>query len=213
MNPQKLFPKEDQEMVKNAIQQAERKISGEIVPVVARTSGNYLLVPFALSIVATIAASLSLWFLRFQYPYLLEPQSIWMIQIAAFFVGGLLGECPWLIRKLTPYSVLDSNVRRNAMAEFMDSGVHSTHHRTGILIYISVLERKVVILADGGVHGKLGPTYWEKSVAKIVQGIRARHPGKALSDLILEIGDQLKEHFPHGEEDQNEIADGIRFRL
>ena len=60
-----------------------------------------------------------------------------------------------LDRLIIPRKIMANKVKERAVRYFMESGVSNTRDRTGILIFISILERRVELLADRGIAEKI----------------------------------------------------------
>ncbi len=100
-------------------------------------------------------------------------------------------------------------VRDRALRAFYEKGLHRTKGSTGVLFFISLLERRVWVLADKGIHEKITQARLN-ALAKIVSGgIRQAKAADALVEAINKAGELLKEHFPVQDGDTNELADGV----
>jgi putative membrane protein len=131
-------------------------------------------------------------------------------QLAGALLGAFLGLWrPFQRLVLTPHQTA-WRVHREALANFTASGLHETRDRTGVLVYISELERRVQILADSGIHGKAGEPYWKDLVTEIVTGIRRGKACEALIAAIGRMGEKLGEHFPPRPDDTNELSNEVR---
>ena len=91
----------------------------------------------------------------------------------------------------------------------MESGVYNTKDRTGILIFISILERRVELLADSGINEKIPQGKWQNIVDNIIQGIKEKNVTAHLIESINDCGDLLAQHFPIQPDDVNELSDEI----
>jgi putative membrane protein len=128
--------------IRNAISAVEARSSAELVVSVRARSAAYLHADILVGIAGGLAA---LAFLLFSpYPFALH----WFL-VDPILIGGLVGllasRLPPVRRALTPRSVRDGRVRAAAGALFLEKGVHHTRERTGILIYISLLERRAAV--------------------------------------------------------------------
>ena len=94
-------------------------------------------------------------------------------------------------------------VRERAVYSFFQKGVHKTEEETGILIFISLLERKVWILGDRGIHGKIASDLWRSLAGELVDGIKGDRPLDALCTVIEKCGVELARHFPKGDDGRN----------
>src|SRR5262249_56991000 len=102
-------------------------------------------------------------------------------EVAALLVGrGGAGLEP-VRRWLLPHPLADRRVFERARRCFAEQGLTRTRGRTGILILATLLERRVVVLADEGIHRALGPDEsWSEVVDLAVHGMRHRRPVEGL---------------------------------
>ena len=84
-------------------------------------------------------------------------------------------------------------------------GLVETRERTGILIYVSLLEHRVVVLADRGIHSRVEAGTWDAVVERVVVGIRENRAEAGLADGIRLCGEILAERFPIRAGDLNEL--------
>jgi putative membrane protein len=103
-------------------------------------------------------------------------------------------------------------VQRAAELAFHQLGMVETRGRTGILIYVSLLERRVVVLADRGIHARVAEGTWDGVVARVVEGIRRGQADDGLVEGIRLCGEILARHVPPQPNDPNELPDRPRGR-
>ncbi len=103
------------------------------------------------------------------------------------------------------------NETKRAGKVFAHLKMHKTKERNGVLIYIAVLNRKVAIVGDEGIHQKLGDEFWQKIVNDLIKKFKESSKAHALSECISECGDQLAKFFPRKEDDTNELTNTISF--
>ena len=119
-----------------------------------------------------------------------------------------LGIAP-LRRFLVPADVLTERVRQRAVQAFVDEAVFRTRDRTGILILISLFERRVVVLADRGLDGRVAASEWEDVAAGIAAGIRQGRAGPALAEGIRRCL-ALARRLPPRPDDRDELPGQLR---
>ena len=100
---------------------------------------------------------------------------------------------------------------RMAQRIFRRLGMFNTRERNGVLIYIAVMNRKLAVIGDAGIHEKLGDAYWKDLVGHIIAKIKAGKKGEGLAEGILECGRQLSHFFPRQADDTNELSDTISY--
>lgn len=199
-----LFTPAEEERISAAITEAERQTSGEIVAVVTEASENYLYVPFLWAALLSLLVPWPL--IHFTW---MKVQLIFLIQLAVFlFLLFILW--PKRVRTtLVPKSVLNAHVRRRATEQFLAQNLHTTEGRTGILIFVSVAERRAEILADRGIDSKVPPGTWQEIVDRLTREIGAGNPTEAFVHAIKAAGAHLARHFPPGSSDPNELPDHL----
>lgn len=90
-------------------------------------------------------------------------------------------------------------------------GMHKTADRNGVLFYLAVENRKFAIIGDAGINAKVPEGFWD-SVSDILQKrFKEGKFAEGLSEGILLAGEHLKTHFPHRDDDVNELSDEISF--
>jgi uncharacterized protein len=133
--------------IEAAVRDAERRTSGEIVPVLAERSDEYAEVRLVAA--ALLAPGAGVLWLAFA-----PGRDLWLLptQFGVFAVVAWLSGRRALLRLLAPGAWLAERVQRAAELAFHQLGMVETRDRTGILIYVSLLERRVVVLADRGIQ-------------------------------------------------------------
>jgi putative membrane protein len=119
---------------------------------------------------------------------------------------------PELRRLVVPSSVLTERVRQRASEAFLAEEVFRTRDRTGILIFLSLFERRVVVRADRGLDDVVTTPEWEEIVDGIAAGMREGRPGPALAEGIRRCA-SLAERVPPRADDRDELPGQLRMRL
>jgi putative membrane protein len=115
----------------------------------------------------------------------------------------------WLKRIFISQKEVDEEVEEAAIINFFNEGLYRTRDETGILIFISVFEHRVWVLADRGINQKVKPGQWDEIVRLIIEGIKQKRQAEAICEAIQEVGDMLKEHFPIKPDDRDELKNII----
>lgn len=196
---------EDKQLIRDAIKKAESKTSGEIVPVIISRSDFYPAVHFRLALIVGILCSLIIYNVYdFDDPIVL----IWG-QFPGIFLGYFLGYIPFLKRLFTTKAEMQEEVYQQAIQMFYENSVSITKDRTGIMIFISLLERKVQVLADCGINEKVAADYWNNIVENILSSIKTGKLIEGMAQAIDSCGQSLIENFPIQDDDKNEISDEL----
>jgi putative membrane protein len=111
----------------------------------------------------------------------------------------------WLKRFFVSGKTIDSEVKEAAVNGFFKQGLYRTRRSTGVLVFVSVFEKRIRILADRGIDEKLEPAVWQGVVADVVKGIRDGRAADAICRAVAEIGRLLEAHFPIEPDDTDEL--------
>ena len=102
-------------------------------------------------------------------------------------------------------------VRRRAAVAFLEEEVFKTRDRTGVLIFLSLFEHRVVVMGDEGINRAVAVGEWQKIVDGVVAGIREGRPADALVDSIRECGELLDlRGVAIRPDDTDELSDELR---
>jgi putative membrane protein len=128
----------------------------------------------------------------------------------AALAGGLLGRWAPLLRALTPARDLDHAVHLAAEAAFYRLGLRKTRESTGILLYVSLAERRAVVLADDGIAAKVPAETWDEVCGLLLAGAAAHDLASGYETALRRCADILAKPFPPRRRNPNELADGLR---
>lgn len=186
----------DLEAIRAAVAEAEQKTSGEIVPYFVEESDAYpsaLWKGTALGAFAGALAAEAVFFLVDLWN--LTP--LWIAAPTA--VGGALGfllaaYVPAVKRWMAGDGLLDLRTRQRAEMAFLEEEVFHTRDRTGILLFLSLFEHRVIVIGDSGINQQVEQGQWDGIVKTVAAGIRAGRPGEALVEGIRQCGELLERH-------------------
>jgi putative membrane protein len=199
-----LFSSEEERRVSDAITQAERKTSGEIVVVVAARSDAYLYVPL---LVAALVSLLLPWPLIFFTR--LSVESIYLAQLSLFLILTAL-LLPLAVRTaFVPQRIKRLHAHRRAVEQFIAQNLHTTTGHTGVLIFVSVAERHAEVLADAGIDARVPQGTWKSIVDDLTAAIADGKPANGLVAAIAAVGTHLARHFPPDTRNVNELPDHL----
>jgi putative membrane protein len=110
---------------------------------------------------------------------------------------------------LTPGATKQRRVRRRAISIFKAGAERRTIGRTGILIYLSMAERRAEIIGDEAITKVTTPETWGEAMAALLAEVKAGRPADGIVAAVERVGEVLKEHFPRSSTDTNEIPDKL----
>ena len=97
--------------------------------------------------------------------------------------------------------------QQRAIDVFSKLRVWDTEHNNGVLIYLLLADRDVEIVADRGIHVKLGKGIWEDICHEMEAAFReGKFEAGALAGIHA-VGEHLSRHFPARSGQVNEMPD------
>ncbi|MGA9855403.1 MAG: TPM domain-containing protein [Gammaproteobacteria bacterium] len=201
------FSDADKTRITAAIHAAEKNTSGEFVAVVARSSDHYIFLPlFWAAIIGLLVPGFFL-----LSGNQLAVMHIYQIQLAVFIVLALLFLfVPEIHLWLVPRQLKHSRASRFAKAQFYQQGVQLTSQHSGVLLFVSLAEHYVEIVADRGIHEKIGEQHWQTIVQDFVAHVRKGEVVEGFVDAIGACGTAMAKHYhPPGPDNKNELSDGL----
>ncbi len=197
------------ERIETAIAEAESHTSGEIVPILVRRSstvGHVPLVSFTLLLLCVFLFDLPAHLAELGGPSWVWLGACWL------FAGGLalgLSRLDAVERLLTPRPDQMQQVDQRAEIEFYELEMSQTQNRTGILLFVSLMEHRAVVLADHSIAEKLDAEIWQELVALMIQGVKRGDLAEGMAQAIQRCGELLSPHFPIADDDTNELRDHL----
>ncbi|RKF23164.1 hypothetical protein D6851_01335 [Altericroceibacterium spongiae] len=210
--------------VSSAVAAAELKSSGEIVTITTQQSDSYsdialvwaAIVSFALiTILIFIPEPVLHWYGALHGEWNAEwlPYEVFAIAAGIGILSFLL---VWLAQLWTPLRfalvpgrVKDARVQDRAIDLFKVGAEKRTQGRTGILIYLSMSERRAEILADEAIASKVDAEVWGDAMNAMLAELKNGRLAEGMVAAIDRVGDILARHFPRADDDENELPDRL----
>jgi len=99
----------------------------------------------------------------------------------------------------------DVGSRERAIGWFTRLRVWDTHHNAGVLIYLLLADRRVELVADRGIHAKVGTAAWEAICGEMQQEFARGQFERGVVIGVRAVSDLLAEHFPPSGEARNDL--------
>lgn len=209
----KQFTCEDAEKIKAAVASVEKETSGEVLPVVRSCSSRYQLPLLKWILICQICFVVvgGIWATIRRSPVGVYDLSVFaaVYLVLTFFLLLFPELCPPFLRLLAGKQGMDEAVTSCAIHSYVRYGVSGTVNRSGILIFISLFEKQVVILADKGINEKVDPDTWKTVSDRIAAGMKEGRSTEAVIEAIESCRALLASHFPPAAENPNELPDFI----
>ena len=206
MKPSRLIDPADRERIEEAVRAAEAGTSGEIVVQVVRRSDAFAASSWRLAVLAASVVFLAAGWLVPQLSLL----ALFGLQGAAVAVAHVACQIDFVRRLCIREDELERAAGRGAHAAFLQHVAKRTEARTGILIYVSLLEHRVVVLGDEAIDRALRPDEtWEAVVDCVLDGLRAGRATEGIVCAVERCGAMLAHPLPPAQNDRDEIVHGL----
>ncbi len=199
---------EDLNSIEQAIILAEKSTSAEIVPMIVRSStptGHIFKLLFSFVFVAHL-------FCSFYYLDLSSIGPLIFILVSlglSYLVCLKLSELGVIVRALSVGRDVNNQVFMRAENEFYKAGLNNTSGATGVLIYVSLLEHQVVVLADKSIADKVPSSTWQELVNIFTTDIKSANLSKGFIDAIERCSKVVSAPFPREHNDVDELKNHL----
>lgn len=203
------FDKAAGEAIAAAVREIESATAAEIVVVVRGRSGTYRQADYLFGAIVGLLGLIFVLFSPWEFHTFWIPFDV----VALFVAGAFVSSRGDLVRRwLTTKSFQAKAARAGAAAMFYEAGIANTSAENGVLVYLSLLERQMEVIADRGILRCAPPLKWNQAVFELKQSAQRPDPAKLIKGL-QSLGELLAEHLPATGENPNELADGPRIEL
>ena len=203
MSERQFFETKARTQVRDAIVAVEAQTSAELVVAVRRQASGYPHVDVAAGSLAGFVVLLLLLFLPWEFAVRWMPAEVLVAFLVGFAISsGFWAPKRWLVRN----KVLHEATWRAACTTFHEKGISRTSGRNGVLVLVSMLERRVQVVTDIGIDTEaLGPG-WKEAQDKMSAAVGTADLEGFLGALAA-LGPVLGAAMPRAEDDVNELPD------
>jgi putative membrane protein len=195
----------ERQRIAEAIREVEARTSGELVTVIARESDSYYYIPTLWAALSALILPALVSLLGFEQTLL----GSYGAQVVMFVIVALLLRIPSLKYAVVPAAVKRHRATRLAHEQFLLHNMHHTEHRSAVLIFVSVAEHYVEVIADKGINDLVDPGTWEQVVAGFVARVKQGQVADGFVEAVHACGAHLERHFPVQDGDRNELPDHL----
>lgn len=214
MKIEKFFSDADLAAIKSSVAAQEKESSAEIVPCFVERSGTYESALWRAGVLVFVLVFLGA-------HIVLQSTRIWFVPAEWEIVGAAVivsllfawsvSAVPALLRLFAGRAALERAVRSRAVQAFLEEEVFRTESRTGVLVFLSLMERNIQIIADTGLSGKIPQAEWDAVVKGMISRIRDGERGAAIVEAVQRCGALIKKHgLGAGGKNPNELPDDLR---
>ena len=197
------------ETLAGCIKEIEQNTDAELIVVVRGRSASYSHADYLFGFAVSFIVLIVILFAPFSFPEYFVPIDVAL----AFVVGVLISWRSNSIRRLfSREKYRNKSVRTAAAAMFYEAGIANTNAEMGVLIYLSLMEKRLELIADRGILKKVPAHDWNQQIFELHQVGKNPDPDR-FQNSIMEFGKVLAAHVPATGENPNELPDMPRFEL
>lgn len=203
---ERFFTEDERKRIEDATHEVEKKTSGEVAVMVVESSDPYPETEVTGGVIVSgiISFGITLFFFHASLWYYIP------ISFILFFpFSFLFRKMPVLKRAFINIRLREDAVRLRALRAFYEKGLYRTRDNTGVLFFLSLLERKVWVLADRGIYEKIHQDTLNTFAMAVSHGIREDRACETLCNAIRDMGELLALHFPKRTDDTDELSNKI----
>ena len=199
--------------IERAVRLAESDISGEIVPVFVEKCSPYEAVKYRVGVLAALG---TFWVL-IAYDRLVTPLTDPHLHLVIVAAGGLLAAAltyvPAIGRLAVGRKLLSRATTQKAGSIFLQEEIFGTRQRRGILVFIALFERCVLIRADKGIAAVVPQRVWDALETQLVNAIKSDQLFDGIVATIAQCGKLMEEYgFKIADDDTDELPNALRNR-
>jgi putative membrane protein len=224
-----MLSRQDQTRIADAVTAAEAATSGEITCVLAQEVSNYREVPLAWAALAALGLPPLLVLAGVERLALADIFTSWtddslraveglilsvlsayaLLQAVIFLAVALLLSLPRLRRLVTPGALKRHRVRAVARHHYAASGYRLEPGVPHILIFASLQDRRVELVAHQAIHAQIGQGLWDEAVAAVTEGMKTGREADGFVRAIALCGAAMAKHFPATGPKPNRLSNDI----
>jgi putative membrane protein len=200
-----LLSQNEKDQIQASVMEAEKNTSGEIVLVIVRSSDTYPEAQWRIAVGFSFLMALTLYWVD----PALDPLWYLLVQIPSLLFGYALSNLGNLRRISLSETKVKEEVHQRALQAFYSNHLSSTQNRTGILLFISLLEHRVEILADSGIHTCVKEGAWNDIIQSLLSQIQNGQLTRGICHAVQECGKILTESFPAQGKRSNQLPNHV----
>lgn len=210
----RLFTQQDLARISAAVAAAEGETAGEVVPYMVEQSDDYDEAELRGALLGAVMPAVVLVLLR-------RLTELWIpfdaleagLAILAGIAAGwaLAAFVPPVKRLLAGARLMERRTAARAAEAFIAEEVFATRDRTGILLFVSMLERRVTVIGDSGINARVRREEWTEIVERVAAGLRSGRVADGLVEALGMCGTLLRRSgVARRSDDTNELPDRLR---
>lgn len=186
------FTEAQREEVHRAIERIEQRTAADLDLIVTRISDRYALYPLPWAVTGALIVTAAIALIRPAFPI----RVAMVIELGTLIAFALVLDWLPIRLRLVPARVKQSRAHQLAHREFAAQMGAGGANRSRVLIFVSLGERYVEIVADPRTHALAPEGTWENIVGKFITAVNAGRAADGVLAAVEACGSVLAEHHP-----------------
>ena len=208
----KILNNQERGRLDKRVAEAEKRTGAQIVVAVVQRSDSYLELPWKAFALGVSVAGLLVFIFDLLWPGWYSQTAV-LISAVTILIMGILSALlslyiPKFARLFLAAHRAEAEVRQYAESLFLSHELFATRRRTGILLLVSLFERRVILLPDKGISKRLSQKAMQKIIAQMTPSLASGHFARALENGLIKLTETLAVK-KRGKSRKNELSDGI----
>jgi putative membrane protein len=209
----KILSQPDREYLNNLVSETEKRLDVQIVLAVIRRCDSYAEIPWKAFAFGSSVAGLITFLLNVIYPVWITSSAI-LYSIGAVLAAGILLSLstvfihPFARTFLNDHRA-ETEVKQYSHSVFLEHEVFATRNRNGLLLLVSLFERKVYLLPDSGLHEMLGKKEIHQVIEPMQHLLKHDEIKKAFEEGLIQVVKILEKPGSTPSGSVNELSDQI----
>ncbi len=208
----RMLTDQERSQLNQRISEVEKRVNAQIVLAVIERCDSYAELPWKAFALGAVAAGLIAVLLNLARPGWPQSLAVLLAVVAMLAAGAgfalLCIVAPGFARFFLDVHRADTEVRQYAQSLFLAREVFATRGRTGMLLLVSLFERKVVMLPDTGLDKRLSREAMQNIVRRMTPVLKAGQVGRSLEEGLRGLEENLAPTAA-GTPRENELRDAI----
>jgi len=207
-----LLSDDDRKHLDQLISETEKRTKTQIVLAVVKRSDSYVEIPWKAFAMTASVAGMAVIIISLLVNYWVSESDILIAITATLLAGALVALASVFVPAVARFFLsghrAEEEVRHYADSLFLEKQLFTTRKRMGVLLLVSLFEKKVVILPDTGLSEKLSQEEMQKIIKLMISYLRKNELGKAFEVGLAQLSAALQDRV--SEDDyENELPDNI----
>jgi putative membrane protein len=211
----KILNNQERSRLDKRVAEAEKRTGAQIVVAVIERSDSYSELPWKAFALGVSVAGFLVFIFDLLWPGWYSQTAVLIFVVTILITGILTALLSLYIPKFARFFLsahrAETEVRQYAESLFLSHELFATQRRTGILLLVSLFERRVILLPDKGFSKRLSQKSMQKIIAQMTPSLASGQVTRALENGLIKLTEILavKKRGKTGKSRKNELSDDI----